>query len=340
MLVVKIGQAISMLSKYLRAGLVPMVVSSPGIGKSQAVYQVAEQYNLKVIDFRLAQCDPTDLNGFPRINEKTDRAGYTAMDTFPLEGDPIPEGYSGWLLFFDELTSAPKAVQAASYKVILDRAIGQRKLHKNVAMVAAGNMATDRAIVEEMSTALMSRLVHIHLVVDPIEFTSHAAANNYDHRITSFINFKPGNVYTFNPDHSDETYACPRTWEFVNRVLKTADLTDPDLLPMLAGVISEGVAREFVMFCRVHESLVKISEIEANPAGCRVSDDPSVLYAMTGSIAYNATKGNLAKLVQYLKRLAIEFQVVCLRDIIRRDPKMLKEQPIQDWIAVNAGLLF
>lgn len=340
MIAVKIGQAISMLTKYLRAGLVPMIVSSPGIGKSQAVYQVAEHYNLKVIDFRLAQCDPTDLNGFPKINEKTDRAGYTAMDTFPLEGDKIPEGYSGWLLFFDELTSAPKAVQAASYKVILDRAIGQRKLHKNVAMVAAGNLATDRAIVEEMSTALMSRLVHIHLTVDPIEFTSWATANGIDHRITSFINFKNSNVYTFNPDNSDETYACPRTWEFANRILKTTDLNDPDLLPLLAGTLSEGVAREFIGFCKIHESLIKVPEIVANPAGCRVPDDRSILFAMTGSMAHQATKDNLSKLGQYLVRMPKEFQVVCLRDIIKRSPKLEKEPFIQEWQAINASVLF
>lgn len=340
MIVVKIGQAISMLSKYLRAGLVPMIVSSPGIGKSQAVYQVAEQYNLKVIDFRLAQCDPTDLNGFPRINEKTDRAGYTAMDTFPLEGDKIPEGYSGWLLFFDELTSAPKAVQAASYKVILDRGIGQRKLHKNVAMVCAGNLATDRAIVEEMSTALMSRLVHIKLVVDHVEFISWAAANRIDQRITSYLNYSPKDVYTFNADTSDETYACPRTWEFVNRLMKDADLNDPDFLPLLAGVLGEGVARQFLVFCRIYETLTKFSDVQANPLGVKMPEEPSVKYAMAGNIAHNTTKDNLAKSMQYIRRMGLDFQVVCLRQIIKRDPKMKKEIPIVEWTESHADLLF
>lgn len=42
------------------------------------------------------------------------RADYAPFAHFPIEGDPLPEGYSGWLLFLDELTSALPAIQAAA----------------------------------------------------------------------------------------------------------------------------------------------------------------------------------------------------------------------------------
>ena len=109
---VKTPQAISMITKYIKAGLVPMLVGSPGCGKSQIIHQIAQFYNLKLIDLRLSQCDPCDLLGFPSI--VGNKAGYKPMDTFPIEGDPIPEGYSGWLLFFDEFNAAPRSVQAAA----------------------------------------------------------------------------------------------------------------------------------------------------------------------------------------------------------------------------------
>ena len=125
-----------------------------------------------------------------------------------------------------------------------------------------------------------------------------------------------------------------------NRLLKGSDLKDPDLLPLLAGTLSEGVARELILFCKIHESLTKIPDIVANPMGARVPDEISVVWAMTGAIAYNANKDNLAALVQYVKRLAVEFQVVCLRATIKRDPKLLKEKPIQDWIATSAHSLY
>ena len=55
-------QLVELIKAYVPAQIVPMITGSPGIGKSAVVHQVAEEYNLKVIDLRLAQCDPTDLN--------------------------------------------------------------------------------------------------------------------------------------------------------------------------------------------------------------------------------------------------------------------------------------
>ena len=102
-----------MITTYIKAGIVPMLEGSPGCGKSQVVHQIADAYNLKLIDLRLSQCDPTDLSGFPTIIGGK-KADYMPMAHFPIEGDPIPDGYAGWLLFLDEFNSAPNAIQAAA----------------------------------------------------------------------------------------------------------------------------------------------------------------------------------------------------------------------------------
>ena len=59
---VKISEAKAVIINCIKAKLVPMMVGSPAIGKSSVINQIAEEFNLKVIDLRLAQCDPTDLN--------------------------------------------------------------------------------------------------------------------------------------------------------------------------------------------------------------------------------------------------------------------------------------
>ena len=332
---VKVSQAISMITGFIKAKLVPMLEGSPGTGKSQIIHQIAKNYGLKVIDLRLSQCDPTDICGFPTITGE--RAGYRPMETFPIEGDPIPEGYNGWLLFLDEFNSASLAVQAASYKVVLDRMVGQYHLHKNVAIVCAGNKESDNAIVNPMSTALQSRLAHLELVVDPKEWVSWASENQLDHRITSYINFKPGNLYTFKPDHVDKTYACPRTWEFADRVLKVAELGHDDCLPMLAGTISEGVAREFLGFCKIFRDLPKIESIIASPNAIQVPVEPSICYAITGALAHHASMENFDKLMQFIERMPLEFQVICLREAIHRTKPLTGHPSVQKWIA-NAGM--
>lgn len=340
---VKASQAMSMITSYIRANLVPLLTGSPGCGKSQIVYQIAAEHNLKVIDLRLAQCDPTDLGGFPHTwvdDNGIKRAGYIPMETFPIKGDPLPEGYDGWLLFLDELTSASTAVQAASYKVILDRAVGIHKLHKNVAIVAAGNLETDNAIVNSMSTALQSRLVHMELVIDYKEWLDWASSNDIDHRITSYINFKPGNLYTFDPNHTDDTYAAPRTWEFSSRLIKQETLKSGNILPLLAGTISEGVAREFLGFCSIFDRLPSFQTIIDTPLVIPVPDEPSILFALTGSISHNVDKTNLSAAMEFVKRIPVEFQVVCLREIVRRKKELIAEPAINQWITDSAANLF
>jgi len=335
---VKISQAISMITKYIKAGLVPMLRGSPGMGKSSIVHQIAAEYNLKVIDLRLSQCDPTDLMGFPNI--KGNKAGYVPMETFPIEGDTIPEDYSGWLLFLDEFNGASIAVQAAAYKLVLDRMVGIYHLHKNVGIVCAGNLETDNAIVNPMSTAMQSRLVHMELVSDVTEFTDWCAANNIDHRISDYAKFKPGNVYAFSPDHTDHTYACGRTWEFANRVLKATTDDDPDRLPMLAGTISEGVAREFIGFCKIYQDLPKPAQIAMSPETLKIPDEPSILFALTGSIAHNADKDTFSQVMKYVNRMPPDFQVSTLRETVRRNKSLMGHPAVQKWVAESAANLF
>jgi hypothetical protein len=178
------------------------------------------------------------------------------------------------------------------------------------------------------------------LITDAKEWLDWAGSNEIDYRITSYINIKPSNLYTFKPDHTDNTYACPRTWEFAHRILKTTEPNDPDLLPMLAGTISEGVAREFMGFCKIHSTLPSIQEIIKNPTGLSISDEPSVLYALTGALAQNVQEESMEHLMKYILRMPLEFQVVCLREILRRNKTMMGHKSLQSWVASNAAELF
>jgi hypothetical protein len=346
-LVVKIKEARSLIELAIRAGLVPLLHGSPAIGKSSIIKAIAKAYNLKLIDLRLSQCDPTDLLGFPRIDPVTGRAGYAAMDTFPLRGDALPKHewddgyYDGWLLFLDEMGSASKAVQAASYKLVLDRQVGIHHLHDSVAICGATNLDTDNAITEEMSTALQSRLIHLELVLDVAQWLDWAFENKIDHRITSYIQYKPDALFTFKPDHTDRTYAAPRTWEFMHRIIDTdGGLIERPKLALYAGTISKGVANEFVTFTEVYASLHTVPQIVARPDTLSVPDEPSILYALTGTISSNLDEKNADNLLIYLKRMPVEFQVVALKETVRRNKPALQFPAVQKWVATSAIELF
>lgn len=92
-------ELIKMLKICLKSNVVPFIQGSPGIGKSDIVRSIANKANLQVIDVRLSQCDPSDLLGFPKLTGA--KAEYLPMAQFPIEGDTVPEGCNGWLLFLN-----------------------------------------------------------------------------------------------------------------------------------------------------------------------------------------------------------------------------------------------
>jgi len=336
---INITQAKSALQDILLAGLVPNLTGSPGLGKSDLIREVAEDNNLKVIDFRLAQADPTDLNGFPSLNEDRSRSHYAAPVTFPLTGDALPEGKDGWLLFFDEMNAAPISVQAASYKVILDRMVGEHPLHKNVAMVCAGNLSSDKAIVNRLSTAMQSRLIHLNLTVDVDAWIDWALMNQIDHRIIGFIRFRNDLLHNFDPSHSDNTFPCPRTWHFLSKIISKWNTVEIENLPLMAGTVGEGPALEFKGFTDIYKSLPTITQILNQPDKITVPTEPSTLYAITSLISSRTTKENIAKFMQLVERLPIEFQVITLQGISKVEKSLLKEQCVKVWLAANANEL-
>lgn len=349
------------LKMALKSGLVPYIKGSPGIGKSDVAQATAKEFDLKLIDVRLSQCDPTDLNGFPSVNAEG-RSTYKPMTTWPLAGDALPfkynpdgsplmengvhQQYKGWLIFFDELASASPAVQAASYKIILDRMVGEFNLHPEVKMCAAGNLATDNAVVEDMSTALQSRLVHATMRVDDKEWVKWATMNGVDPRIISYISWKPASLYSFNPDHEGDTFACPRTWKFASDLLTVGGLDmhpqhDPAFArAMLTGTLSEAPAREFIAYCNYFSKLPTIDEIVANPLGVPVPEEIGVLYAMTSAIASGLTEANCDKLFQFLGRMDVEYQIIAMRTAIPRNRNIAKQPAVLKWCMDNANSLF
>lgn len=309
-----------------QAGLMPMITASPGVGKSSIVSKFAKDYGLLMIDVRLGQTLPEDLNGLPvRMGDK---AAFLPFDNFPLEGDQIPKGFQGWCIFFDEITSAQKATQAAAYKVILDRLIGNRKLHHNVVMVAAGNKSTDRAVVNVMSTALQSRMIHLELEPSVVDFTEWGVQVGLDQRVLAYVNEMPSRLMVFDPTKAglEKNFQCPRTYEFLSRLIKGREIV-PKNLGRIAGTIGEGGATEFMSFCQLYDKLPKVADIIANPGAVSVPAEASTKYATTFMLVEHMQDQNVVPIITYMKKFGLDQQIVFSRATHAKNPVLLEKNP-------------
>jgi len=309
----------------LEAGLVPFVKSSPGSGKSEIMASIAEELGLHMIDHRLSTSEPTDMSGLPNFENGMARFA-PFRELFPLKDAIIPKGKQGWLIFFDEFNSAHKMVQAATYKTLLDRMVGQHHLHECVAMACAGNLDTDRAIVTPISTALQSRTIHLELEVSFEEWQQDVAlVRNYDSRILAYLAAKPSNLMDFRPDHNEKTYCCPRTWDFMNRLIQGKEVLDSKI-PLYAGTITSGVAVDFVQFTKVFHTLISIREIINRYDTCPIPDDNATKWATITSMLDHVDDKTFEPLSKYANRFSMDFRILFFRACMVRQPG-LRQHP-------------
>lgn len=323
-------QAMDFIPRCMSSGLSVMLTSSPGMGKSDIIKQIAKEYNLELIDVRLSTIDPCELTGFPAINDG--KASWVPMDIFPLENTPIPKGKHGWLLFLDETNSADLSTQKAAYKLFLDNQVGKYNLHPNVVIVGAGNLMTDNAIVSRMSTAMQTRLIHLELQISVEAWLTWAAKNKIDYRVCAYINRVPANLFKFDPRHDDKTFACPRTWEFLSKLITGIPTDDlKALLPLLAGTVSVGVATEFVNDAVVYSDLPTYPEILKAPTTAKMGKDPAALFGAAYMIAAFAVEKDMAKIMLYIQRLPTEFATICLQRLLEKDKSIKDQKDVKAW---------
>lgn len=311
----------------IKSGVVPFLQSSPGIGKSSLHFLVAEFFNLCLIDHRLSTSPPEDMSGLPAFKD-----GYAYFapfrELFPVEGTPLPinpktgQSYDGWLIFLDEFNSARRETQAAAYKLILDKMVGQHKLHPNCVIACAGNLSTDRAIVNPLGSAMQSRVVHIEMVVSFEEWLMDVALpQGYDERIISFLSQHPEKLMDFRPDHKDKTFSCPRTWEFMDRMVRGEPVTD-EFTGLYAGTITSGIAVEFVQYCKVYDRVPKVADIIADPHYYEIPRELDMVWAVTGALLSNLTKDNVDKITVYVDRLDKSMRILFYRSMMVRHPTL------------------
>lgn len=313
-----------------KADVVASVRSSPGVGKSALVAAFAESQNSELIDMRLTQCAPEDLNGYPKLN--VNKATFVAFDAFPLDTDPLPEGKNGWILFLDEFYSASKSVQAAAYKLLLDRQVGSFKLHPRVRIIIAGNRKEDNAIVTATSTAIQSRVVHYELKANSnADWLKWAMEAGIDYRIIGFINFKPSLLNNFDPKHNDRTYACQRTWHFLSKLIKDREVGNNELA-RVAGTVGEGAATEFVAYCKVYQNLPTIAQIINDPEDTPIPIEAGTRYALTTLCAEHITKENMEPMLKFVDRFSTEFKVLFGKATVARDKSLRDVKTFTDFV--------
>ena len=166
-----------------------------------------------------------------------------------------------------------------------------------------------------MSTALQSRFAHYNIRIDNQETIEYMIKAGFDHRITSFLQFRPSLVMNFNPEHTEDTFACPRTWEFLSRAIKGRKIDD-SFAVHAAAVVGAGAGIEFIGFAQEFDRIPKLENILDDPEKEPVPSELSTKYATITMLAEYIKNDNAKAILAYVARFPSEMKIVFSKNIL------------------------
>jgi hypothetical protein len=238
-----------------------LLLSAPGVGKSDVVRQAAADAGLECRSLLGTQIAPEDVSGIPRIIGE--------RSVFCPPRVLLPEDGRPFCLFLDELPAAPPDIQKAFYSLLLERRVGEYPLPAGSWVVAAGNRSADRALVRSISSALVNRVLVTHIAVDRKEWLVWAKSCGVRSEILAFITYMPDSLMRPVP-REPVPFSTPRAWHSLSRALDLVDargaLSQENLRALAFGRVS---AEDAAIFCALGEEgigdLLPIEEYIAAP---------------------------------------------------------------------------
>src|SRR5947209_5444824 len=238
-----------------------LLLSGPGVGKSDCVYQAAADAGLACRSLVGTQIAPEDVSGIPRI------VGERSVFCPPRV--LLPENAEPFCLFLDELPACTPDIQKAFYSLLLERRVGEHPLPPGTWVVAAGNRVEDRSLVRALSSALVNRVIILQVRVDVSEWLTWARSQKVRSEVIEFIEDNHEALQRPVPD-KPTPFSTPRARASLARALELIEargkLSPAIRLALAVGRLTLSDAEAFCLFTegrRLHRIPISSLVLEA-----------------------------------------------------------------------------
>lgn len=283
------------------AAQVPVLLwGAPGTGKTSALRAMADAAGLPCEVVIASIREPSDFAGLPVVID-----GQVSFAPPSWARRLAAQGRG--LLFLDELSTAPPAVQAALLRVVLERVVGDLALPEDIVVVAAANPPEQAADGWDLSAPLANRFCHLDWAVDARSFAEGMAAGfpapqvatlppGWERQLVSsralvsaFAIVRPALVVVPPTDAAaaGRGWPSPRTWEMTARLVAAAracEASEDAVSQLVRGAVGDGAGSEFLGWARELD-LPDPEAVLADPASFVLPERGDRAYAALSSVA-------------------------------------------------------
>jgi len=333
----KASNITKVVNKLIIQKLPVFIWGAPGIGKSSIVKAIAKEQNLEFLDLRLSLLDPTDLKGIPFFNAQTQEGVWAKPSFLPSVKD------SKGILFLDEINTAPPAVQASAYQLILDRCVGEYTLPEGWSIIAAGNRETDRGVVYKMPAPLANRFVHFDMEVDFSDWKTWAYNAGIDASVIAYLTYDTSMLFTFDSKSNEKSFATPRSWEYVN-TLVNAGIESELLLDSITGAVGREAAVGYMSFRKVMKDLPDLNTILDGTLQTLDEDvDAKVVMALAIGLVNKVLEKNTMDTIDNVLKFSLslpgELSIMLVKDMQQNKIDVEGSEEWGNWVNAFAYLL-
>jgi hypothetical protein len=274
----------------------------PGMGKTSAIREIAAAADLPCETVIASIREPSDFGGLPVI----DADGTSVHLAPPAWARRLADAGHG-VLFLDEVSTAPPAVQAALLRVVLEGTVGDLQLPPGIAIVAAANPPEQAADGWDLAPPLANRFCHIDWEIDAREwadgilggFETPTIPTIDDEAYTralvacrgslgAFLGSRPSLLAAPPTDEASggRAWPSPRSWDMAARLLAATQVigaTDEVASLLVVGAVGAGPAIEFLAW-RSELDLPDPEAVLHDPESLRLPDRGDRAYATLAAI--------------------------------------------------------
>ena len=202
------------------------LLGAPGIGKTQIMEQIAKECQIALVSYTITHHTRQSAIGLPFVSKKEFGGEekvvteYTMSEIVASIYEKIEQtGISEGILFIDEINCVSETLAPAMLQFLQCKTFGSHQIPEGWLIVAAGNPPEYNKSVREFDVVTMDRVKKIEVEPNFDAWKEYAYKAGVHAAVLSYLTTKPKNFYRMESTVDGKTFATPRGWEDLSRMI-------------------------------------------------------------------------------------------------------------------------